>query len=57
VTGPGRFVGHQRQLNEKNAWDIKKYLKQSDNRLIPEVILSVRVVFNNTILRDAGAPI
>ena len=44
---PGRVVGHQRQLNEKHALDIKKYLEQSDNRLIPEVILSVRTVFNN----------
>lgn len=43
----GRVVGHQRQLNEKHAMDIKKYLEQSDNRLIPEVILSVRGVFNN----------
>jgi hypothetical protein len=44
---PGRVVGHQRQLNEKHALDIKKYLEQSDNRLIPEVILSVRGAFNN----------
>ena len=43
----GRVVGHQRQLNEKHALDIKKYLEQSDNRLIPEVILSVRSMFNN----------
>ena len=46
-TEAGRVVGHQRQLNEKHALDIKKYLEQSDNRLIPEVILSVRGVFNN----------
>lgn len=44
----GRVVGHQRQLNAKHALDIKKYLEQSDSRLIPEVILSVRGVFNNT---------
>jgi hypothetical protein len=43
----GRVVGHQRRLNEKHALDIKKYLEQSDSRLIPEVILSVRGVFNN----------
>ena len=42
-----RVVGHQRQLNEKHALDIKKYLEKSDNRLIPEVILSVRGVFTN----------
>ena len=45
----GRVVGHQRQLDEKHALDIKKYLEQSDSRLIPEVILSVRGVFNNAI--------
>jgi hypothetical protein len=43
----GRVVGHQRQLNEKHALDIKKYLEQSDSRLIPEVILSVRGNFTN----------
>jgi len=32
TTEPGRVVGHQRQLNEKHALDIKKYLEQSDNR-------------------------
>jgi hypothetical protein len=46
-TEAGRVVGHQRQLNEKHALDIKKYLEQSDSRLIPEIILSVRGVFNN----------
>ena len=46
-TEPGRILGHQRQLNEKHALDIKKYLEQSDNRLIPEIILSVRGRFNN----------
>jgi hypothetical protein len=49
---PGRIVGHQRQLNEKHALDIKKYLEQSDSRLIPEVILSVRGVFNNTTAQE-----
>jgi hypothetical protein len=48
---PGRVVGHQRQLDEKHALDIKKYLEQSDNRLIPEVILSVRGVFNTRPIR------
>ncbi len=46
---PGRVVGHQRQLNDKHAQDIKKYLEQSDSRLIPEVILSVRGMFINVI--------
>ncbi len=44
---PGQVVGHQRQLNEKHALDIKKYLERSDNRRIPEVILSVYGIFNN----------
>lgn len=46
-TNAGWVVGHQRHLNEKHALDIKKYLEQSDSRLIPEVILSLRGVFNN----------
>jgi len=33
---PGRVVCHQHQLNEKHALDIKKYLEQSNNRLIPK---------------------
>lgn len=44
---PGHVIGHQRRLDEKHALDIKKYLEQSDNRLIPEVILSIRGIFNN----------
>jgi len=51
---PGRVIGHQRQLNEKHALDIKKYLEQSDNRLIPEVILSVRGVFRTDQERIIG---
>jgi len=39
---PNLVVGHQRELNPKHALDIKKYLEQSDNRFIPEVILAVR---------------
>ena len=37
-----RVSGHQRKLDSKHAEDIKKYLERSDNRFIPEVILSVR---------------
>lgn len=37
-----RVVGHQRELNNKHAQDIKTYLEQSDNRFLPEIILSVR---------------
>lgn len=38
-----RVVGHQRTESEKHAEDIKKYLEQSENRFLPEIILSVRV--------------
>lgn len=38
-----RVVGHQRGESEKHAEDIKKYLEQSENRFLPEIILSVRV--------------
>lgn len=41
-----RVTGHQRELNEKHAQDIKKYLEQSDSRFIPEVVLSARVPVN-----------
>lgn len=41
-----RVIGHQRELNEKHALDIKKYLEQSDNRFLPEVVLSARVPVN-----------
>lgn len=41
-----RVVGHQRELNPKHALDIKKYLEQSDNRFLPEVVLSARVPVN-----------
>lgn len=37
-----RVVGHQRVESAKHAEEIKKYLEQSENRFLPEVILSVR---------------
>ena len=46
ATQPRRVTGHQRELNEKHAQDIKKYLEQSDNRFIPEVVLAARVPVN-----------
>ncbi len=46
ATQPRRVAGHQRELNEKHAQDIKTYLEQSDNRFIPEVVLSARVPVN-----------
>jgi hypothetical protein len=39
---PHRVDGHQRELDQKHAEDIKKYLERSDNRFVPEVILAVR---------------
>lgn len=38
----GQVVGHQRQLDTKHAEDIKSYLEKSDNRFLPEIIISVR---------------
>ena len=38
-----RVVGHQRMESVKHAEEIKNYLEQSENRFLPEVILSVRV--------------
>jgi len=41
-----RVVGFQRQESDRHAEDIKKYLEKSDNRFLPEVILSVRTPVN-----------
>ena len=40
---PVRVVGHQRAVSEEHARAIKRYLESSENRFLPEVILSVRV--------------
>ncbi|CAH2031407.1 hypothetical protein [Trichlorobacter ammonificans] len=37
-----RVVGHQRVESAKHAEEIKNYLEKSENRFLPEVILSVR---------------
>ncbi len=37
-----RVAGHQRIESAKHAEEIKNYLEQSENRFLPEVILSVR---------------
>lgn len=37
-----RVIGHQRIESDRHAEDIKKYLEQSENRFLPEVILSLR---------------
>lgn len=41
-----RVVGHQREESEEHANDIKNYLEKSENRFLPEVILSVRAPIN-----------
>lgn len=41
-----QVVGFQREESEKHAEAIKKYLEKSDNRFLPEVILSVRTPVN-----------
>lgn len=46
ATETQRVIGHQRELNEKHARDIKNYLEQSDNRFLPEVVLSARIQVN-----------
>lgn len=38
-----RVAGHQRMESTKHAEEIKNYLEQSENRFLPEVILSLRV--------------
>ena len=49
---PGnRVAGHQRAVSDKHARDVKHYLEQSENRFIPEVILSVRVPVNLVVAR------
>lgn len=40
--GSQRVEGHQRQIDPEHAERIKKYLERSDNRFIPEIILSIR---------------
>ena len=41
-----RVAGHQREVSAKHAEDIRLYLERSENRFLPEVILSVRVPVN-----------
>ena len=51
-----RVEGHQREESEKHAEDIKNYLEQSENRFLPEVILSVRIPVRLTVARGDIAP-
>ncbi|MES9822833.1 MAG: hypothetical protein ABW127_00210 [Candidatus Thiodiazotropha endolucinida] len=51
-----RVVGHQRVESAKHAEDIKNYLEQSENRFLPEVILSVRSTVNLVVARGEIDP-
>ncbi len=51
-----RVLGHQRAESANHAEDIKKYLEQSENRFLPEVILSVRTPLNILLENDVITP-
>ena len=51
-----RVVGHQRAALERHAEEIKQYLEQSENRFLPEVILSVRAPVNLVVARGEIGP-
>lgn len=51
-----RVFGHQRAESANHAEDIKKYLEQSENRFLPEVILSVRTPLNILLENDVITP-
>ena len=51
-----RVVGHQRNELTKHAEDIEDYLEHSENRFLPEVILSVRVPVNLVVARGEIDP-
>jgi hypothetical protein len=51
-----RVVGHQRVESSKHAEEIKSYLEQSENRFLPEVILSVRTPVNFLVGGDVITP-
>ena len=53
---PFQVVGHQRVESSKHAEDIRKYLEHSENRFLPEVILSVRVPVNLVVARGEINP-
>ena len=38
----GQIAGHQRELDQQHAEDVKRYFAEGDRRFIPEIILSVR---------------
>ena len=43
----GQVIGHQREIDTQHAQRIKNYLEGSDNRFLPEIILSVRLDFQD----------
>lgn len=51
-----RVVGHQRVELAKHAEEIKNYLEQSENRFLPEIILSVRAPVKLIVNRGEIAP-
>lgn len=51
-----RVIGHQRLESARHAQDIKNYLENSENRFIPEVILSVRVPVDLIVKNDVITP-
>ena len=51
-----RVAGHQRDASTKHAEDIRHYLERSENRFLPEVILSVRVPVNLVVARGEIDP-
>lgn len=51
-----RVLGHQRTESDKHAEDIKNYLEQSENRFLPEVILSVRIPVDLIVENDVITP-
>ena len=54
---PGsRVAGHQRAASERHAEEIKQFLEQSENRFLPEVILSVRAPVTLVVARGEIDP-
>lgn len=52
---PGAVVvGHQRNIDERHAADIQRYLETGSNRFIPEVILSIRSTWSDVETPNKG---
>lgn len=43
----GIVTGHQREIDQEHAEDIRKYLEESDYRFFPEIVLSVRTTIQD----------